>query len=138
MFSKLFFLVVVKGGPSDLGKKILQNTKKLSIYSKSLLIFIHKTPLVEHHPTNGEIKRITTTQIDTNGIHDLFVHAQLAHLHTGNTQKKVSDIASDEDVMQNNNIFVMLWNLSFISHLIFLQCFIWFLAQNLKIASEAT
>ena len=43
---------------------------------------------------------------------------------------------SDED-MENNYMFVMLWNFSVISHLIFPQCFVSFLAQNLKMASEA-
>ena len=73
-------------------------------------------------------------QVDTNGNHGLFLHKQLAHLHTGNIQKKVSNIASDEDIRENNHMFVMLWNLSVISHFIFLGCLFWFLAQNLKIA----
>ena len=51
-------------------------------------------------------------QVDTDGNHGLFLHEQFAHLHTGNTQKKVSNIASDEDIMENNYMFVMLWNLS--------------------------
>ena len=51
-------------------------------------------------------------QIDTEGNRDLFLHEQLAHLHTVNTQKKVSHRASDEDIMENNYIFFMLWNLS--------------------------
>ena len=59
-------------------------------------------------------------QVDTDGNHGLFLHEQLDHLYTGNTQKKVSNIASDEDIME---MFVTLWNLSIISHLIFPQCF---------------
>ena len=51
------------------------------------------------------------TQVDTDGNHGLFLHEQLAHLHTGSTQKNVSNIASDEDIMENNYMFVMLWNL---------------------------
>ena len=47
-------------------------------------------------------------QIDTDGNHVLFLHEHLAHLHTGNTQKKVSNIASDEDIVENNYMFVML------------------------------
>ena len=62
-------------------------------------------------------------QVDTDGNHGLFLHEQLANLHTGNKQKKVPSIAIDEDVMENNYMFVMLWNLSVISHLIFPQCF---------------
>ena len=61
-------------------------------------------------------------QVDTHGNHGLFLHGQLTHLHTGNTQKEVSNIAPDEDIMESNNMFVMLWNLSAISHLIFPQC----------------
>ena len=60
-------------------------------------------------------------QVDSNGNHSLFLHEQLAHLNTGNTQKKVSNIASDENIMENNIIFVMLecWNLRVFGHLIF-------------------
>ena len=46
-------------------------------------------------------------QVDTNGNHSLFLHEQFAHLHTGNTQTKVSKIASDEDIMDNNYMFVL-------------------------------
>ena len=102
-----------KGGPSDLGTKILQTTKKSSLYSQSLLIFIHRTPVVENHPTTREIRELLWPLVDKDGNHSLLLHEQLAHLPTGNTQKKVSNIASDED-MENNYMF-MLWNLSVIS-----------------------
>ena len=38
------------------------------------------------------------------------LHEQLAHLHTGNTQTKLqsSNVASDEDIMENNFMFVTL------------------------------
>ena len=48
---------------------------------------------------------------------------ELPRRDAGNTQKKVLNIASDEDIMKINIMFVMLWNLSVISHLIFPQCF---------------
>ena len=41
-------------------------------------------------------------QVDTDGHHGLFLHEQLVHLYTGNRQKKVSNIASDEDIMEND------------------------------------
>ena len=44
------------GSPSHLGTYIYQNTEKSSLYSQSLLIFIHKTPVVKSHPTTREIK----------------------------------------------------------------------------------
>ena len=55
---------------------------------------------------------------------------------------ETSNTASDKDIMKNNYMFVMLSNLSVISHLIFLQYFFLFfflsLDQNLKITKEAT
>ena len=36
---------------------------------------------------------------------------------------KVSNTVSDENIMENNYMFVILWNLSFCSHLIFPQGF---------------
>ena len=39
-----------------LGRKFYKGTKKSSLYTKSLLIFIHKTPVVENHPTTREIR----------------------------------------------------------------------------------
>ena len=72
--------------------------------------------------------RITMAQVDTDGNLGLYVNEQLAHLHTGNTQKKVSNKAFDEDIMEDNYIFVMLWNLSEISYLVFPKCFFLFLA----------
>ena len=72
-------------------------------------------------------------QVDTDENRGLFLHEQLAHLHTGNKQEKVSNIVSDEDITEKNHMFVTLWNLSVISQLIFPQCLFLFLAQNLKI-----
>ena len=63
-------------------------------------------------------------QFDTNGNHSLFLHEQLTHLHNANTQKKVSNIASDKDIMENDYMFVVLRNLSVFSFLIFPQCFV--------------
>ena len=65
-------------------------------------------------------------KVDTDGKHGLFLHEQLAHFHTGNTQKKVLNIVSNEDIMENNYVFVMLWNLGVNSRWIFPQCFFYF------------
>ena len=46
-------------------------------------------------------------RVHNNGNHGLFLHEQLAHFHTANTQNKVSNIASDEDVIENNYMFLM-------------------------------
>ena len=37
------------------GRKFYKNTEKSSLYSQSLLIFIHKALVVEGHPTSREI-----------------------------------------------------------------------------------
>ena len=66
------------------------------------------------------------TQVDIDGYRGLFLHEQLADLCTGNTQKKVSTIVSDEDIKENNYVFVTSWNLTVISHLILQQCFFYF------------
>ena len=39
-----------------LGRKFYKNTKKSSLYSQSLLIFIHRTPVVEKYPITREIR----------------------------------------------------------------------------------
>ena len=43
-------------------------------------------------------------QVDTDKNHGLSLHEQFAHFYTGNTQKKVSNIVSDEDIMENNHV----------------------------------
>ena len=59
----------IKDGPSDFETKISQKkTKKSSLYSQSLLIFIHETPVVESHQTTREIRellrpRLTRTEV---------------------------------------------------------------------------
>ena len=112
----------LKVGLQILGRKFYKNTKKSSL-PQNLLIFIHETPVVENHPTTGEIRELLRTGSTPTGITVCFLHEQHTHLHTANTQKKVSNIASDEDPRENNYMCVMLWNLSVISHLIFPQCF---------------
>ena len=67
-----------------LGQKIYKNSKISSLYSQSLLIFIHRTPLVERHPITRKLE-IIMAQVDTNGKHGLFSNDQLAHLNTENT-----------------------------------------------------
>ena len=62
-----------------LRQKIYKNTKTSTLYSQSRLFFIHKTPVVESHPTTSEIGRFTTAQVDTDEKHDLFLHEQLTH-----------------------------------------------------------
>ena len=39
-----------------LGQKFYKNIRKSSLYSHSLLIFIHRTPVFERHPITREIR----------------------------------------------------------------------------------
>ena len=80
----LNFQNCVKGVPSDFGTKIYENTKKSSLCSQSLFIFIHKTPVVENHPTTREIRDLLQPRL-TPTRNTLFLHEHLAHLHSGNT-----------------------------------------------------
>ena len=111
----------------------------LQNYLKVILIHIPPKPF-NFHSLNPSCRkpsdykrnqRITTAQIDTDGKRGLFIHEQLAHLHTGNTQKKVSNIASDEDIMENNYMYAMFWNLNVISHWTF-SFFFFFLISGAK------
>ena len=90
------------------GRKLYKNIKKNILLLPSLIIFIHKTPVIENNLTTGEIRELLKPRSTPDGNHNLFLHEQLAHLHTGNTQKKVSNIASDENIMENNYMIVML------------------------------
>ena len=99
---------VLKVALQIFGRKLYKNIKKLSFYSQRLLIFIHKTPVIENDPTTVEIRELLQLRSTPKGIAIYFLHKQLAYLHTENTQKKVSNIASDENIRENNNLFVML------------------------------
>ena len=50
-------------------------------------------------------------QVDTEGNHGLFLHEQLAHLHTGNTENKVSNIAYDEAIMENITLCLLCYGI---------------------------
>ena len=50
--------VALKVALQILGRKFKKDTKISSLYSQSLLIFIHKTPVVKNYLTTGEIKEL--------------------------------------------------------------------------------
>ena len=47
---------VLKVALQIFGQNICQNTKKSSLYSQNLFIFIHRNPVVERHPITREIR----------------------------------------------------------------------------------
>ena len=50
------FVIILKVAFQILGLKFYKITKKFSLYSQSLLIFFHKTPVDESHLTTREIR----------------------------------------------------------------------------------
>ena len=72
-----------------LGRKFYKTTEKFPVYSQRLLILIHRTPVVERHPITREIRDLLWPRSTPNRKHDLFLHEQLVHLHTENTQMKL-------------------------------------------------
>ena len=71
-FHKGFFHKLLKVALQIFGQIFYKNTKKASLYFQSLLIFIHKKPVVENHLTGNTDRK-----------HSLFLHEQLTRLHTG-------------------------------------------------------
>ena len=81
-----FFSVNLKVALQIVGQKFYKNTKKKkkksSLYSQSLLIFIHRTPLVERHPITREIRDLLWPMSTPTRKMGLFLREQLVHLHT--------------------------------------------------------
>ena len=75
-----------------LGRKFYKNTKKSSLYSQSLLVFIKKNHNSQKPSNNKRNYRFTMAQGNTNGKHGLSLHEQLTHLHTEDTQTKLQTL----------------------------------------------
>ena len=58
IFFFLYRQVSLKVALQILERKIYKNYKKSSLYYQSLLIFIHKTPMVENHSKTREIREL--------------------------------------------------------------------------------
>ena len=54
--SLVTYSTLLKVALQILGRKFYKNTKKSSLYSQSLLIFIHRIPVVKRHPITREIR----------------------------------------------------------------------------------
>ena len=100
---------VLKGGPFNLGTKISQNSKRSSLYPLSLLIFIHKHPVVENHPTTREIIDLLSPGRHRREPRSILTEAARLFTYWKYTDE-ASYIASDENIMEINYIYVMLSN----------------------------
>ena len=117
-----------------LGRKFYKNTKTSSLYSQRLLIFIHRTPVVERHPITREIRYLLWSRSTPTG-NTVCFYMSSSFIYTMNYTDEALNIVFDEDIMENNYIFVVLWNLSVISHWIIPEYFFFFFlfrAPNLK------
>ena len=82
-----------------------QSLKVALQISEENSIFIQKTPEVENHRTTGESKELLRPRSTPTGITVYFYMSSSAHLHTGNTQKKVSNKVSYKDIMETNYVY---------------------------------
>ena len=106
-----------------LGQKFYKITKKSSSYSQSLVLFIHKTTVVENHPTTRETRDLLRPRSrHRREIQSIFTWAVRSFTYWKYTDE-ASNIASDEEIIENDYTFVMLSNLRIISHLIFHNAF---------------
>ena len=112
-------VIVLKVVLQILGREFYKNTKESSLYSERVLIFIHENPVVENRPATGEIRELLWPSSTPTGTTVYFYMSSsliyILQIH----RRKYQIIASDEDIMEIDYMFVILWNLSVISHLIF-------------------
>ena len=116
--------------------KFYNNTKISSLYSQSPLIFIHKTLTVEHHPKKktGEMRELLWPRSTPMGI-TVYFYMSSSLIYIPEVQRrKFQPLHLMKTLCKI--ITVMLWNLKVISHLIFPQSLLLFLAQNLKITKR--
>ena len=90
-----------------MGRKFYRHTKKIILIFPKPLNFYSYNPRSRKPSDNRRNKTVTLAQVDTDGNHGLYLHEQFAHLQTGNKQKKVSNIASGEEITENNYMFVV-------------------------------
>ena len=90
----------------------------------SLLIFIHRTSVVERHPITRELDIYYGRGWHHRETRSIFTWAARSFTHWKYTDEP-SNIAVDEDIMENN-CMLMLWNLSVIRHWSFPQYFFFF------------
>ena len=90
--------------------------KKSSLYSQSLLIFIHNTPVVENGPTTREIRDLLRPRLTPLG-KTFYFKMIISLIYLQEYTEEASNTASGEDIMENNYyMFVMIGNLSVMSH----------------------
>ena len=98
-----------------MGRKFYKSTKKSSLNPQNLLIFIHKTPVVESHPIKREIRDLLWPRSSPTG-NTVYFYMSSSLIYTLKYTDEASNIVFDKDIMENNYMFDMLWFLSVISH----------------------
>ena len=127
----------LKRGPSDLVTKIFTKIlKKTHPYTlKAFSFSFIKLQLSKAIRQQEKLEIYYGLGLHRRESRSIFTWAARSFTYWKHTDE-ASNKATDENIMENNCMFVILWNLSVISHWIFPQCF--FFTQNLEITSEAT
>ena len=105
-----------------LGRKIYKNTKKSSLYSQSLLFFIHKTPVVKSNSTTREIRDLLRPRSTPMG-NTVYFYTSSSLIFILKIHRRSFKHSVQWRHYENN---YMLWNLSIISYQIFPQCFFFY------------
>ena len=108
-----------------MGRKFYKNTKKSSLYSQILLIFIHKTPVVESHPTTREIRELLRSRSTPTGI-PIYFYMSSSLIYILEIHRRMFQTWHPMKTLWKIITLDILWNLSVISHWIFPHCFFFF------------
>ena len=84
-------------------------------------IFPFSTMFFANYPTTREIRDLLRPRSTPTG-NTVYFYMSSSLIYILEIHRGSSNIASDEDIMEKNYMFVMLSNLSVISHLLFPQC----------------
>ena len=100
-----FVYVVLRVALQILGQKFYKNTKNSSLYSQTLLIFIHRTPVVERHLITREMRNLLWPGSTPTG-NTFYFYMSSTFIYTLKIHK-ASKILFDEDIKENNYMFNM-------------------------------
>ena len=84
-----------------LGRKFYKNTKKSSLYSQCLLIFIHRTPAVKRYPITRAIRDLLWPR-STPTRNKVYFYMSSSFIYTLKIHRRRSTMALDDDIMENN------------------------------------
>ena len=108
-----------------LGRNFYQNTKKSSLYSQSFQIFIHRTPAVERHPITRESRDLLWPRSTLSG-NTVYSYMSSTFIYNLKIHRRSFKHSFRWRYNGKYYMFVILRNLSVISHWIFPQYFFFY------------